>query len=362
MVLYIIFISALFVQVIFYVNYLFFFNRKSKYNLAYKPSVSIIICAKNEAENLKNNIPKIAKQNYSPFEIIILDDNSSDNTAQVVAELKEVYSNIQYIKIDNKIGVGKKYLLQQGMHIAKYDVLLFTDADCFPVSENWIANMSAHLFNYEIVLGISPYKATKVSLLSDIQHYETTQTYLQYIAFANAGIPYMCVGRNVMVTKSLYQKIQWNDTDFSLASGDDDLMIQQLANMHNTNTCVFSDSFTYSKPKNTYMDWCKQKLRHYTTGTKYKPKHQVLLALFLWSKLCVYVAFLICFFQTRNIYVVFALMIYFMVSFVVFYKIDKFYRTVFGFFKVMYSDCILIFNIVILGIASNIVHSKNKWI
>lgn len=335
--------------------YKYFFIPK-KINNNYQPAVSILICAKNEAENLERYLPKIAEQNYPNFEIIIIDDQSIDNTSNIIKELQHKYNNIKYLYIENKIGFGKKNIIEQGVQFANNELLLFTDADCFPSSKEWISTMCEHSIQHDIVLGISPYLSRSNTFLYDIQNYETTQTYLQYIALANAGKPYMCVGRNVMIKKSLYQQIRWTNEQYNLASGDDDLMIQQLANSKNTTTCIDEKSFTYSYAKDSFVEWYNQKLRHYTTGVKYKFEHQIILGLFLFTKLCFYLFILL---NLSKYY--FAYIFYIIILYTIFSKIEKKLIGINGLFKIVYCDIFTTFIVTAVGIISQLKLKKISW-
>ncbi len=158
-----------------------FKKEKSKFqNLTITQSVTVIICAKNEAENLQKNLPFILNQNYPNFEVIIVDDNSSDNTNEIIKAQQLITNNLFLITIskEEKIGLGKKYALQKGIEAAKNELILLTDADCQPISKNWIAEMANCISDEKkIVLGISPYK-TENTFLNALIEYETAQTHV----------------------------------------------------------------------------------------------------------------------------------------------------------------------------------------
>lgn len=253
-------------------------------------SVSIIICAKNEAANLQKNLPFILEQNYPNFEVIIVDDNSTDNTNEIIKTQQLITNNLYLITIskEEKIGLGKKYALQKGVEAAKNELILLTDADCQPTSKNWILEMASCVNEkHKIVLGISPYK-TGTTLLDGLIEYETAQTAMQYIGFAILGNPYMSVGRNVLYDAALLKTKKWTTQELSIASGDDDLAIQTLATKENTTVCLSKDSYTISDAKNTWKDFIKQKLRHYESGSLYKFSHRLLLGSYVVTKLFIY--------------------------------------------------------------------------
>ena len=255
-------------------------------------SVSIVICAKNEAENLQRNLPFFIAQQHPNFEIIIVDDGSKDNTPLVLETFVSNNTTIRVIKINpaDKIGYGKKYALQLGIEAAKNELIYLTDTDCKPASEHLLTIMTSAVSDkYKIVLGVSPYYKTN-GILNGLIEYETTQTALQYLGFALLDYPYMSVGRNVLYDAKLLKTLQWSKEDYAIASGDDDLAIQQLSNNENTTVCIDKDSFTFSEANKTWRTWIAQKLRHYQTGARYRIKQQFLLGTYLATKLVLYLS------------------------------------------------------------------------
>ncbi len=241
--------------------------------------VSVIICAKNEFDNLKRNLPAILNQNYSNFELIIMDDHSTDNTQKLLQDLGANYSHLYHYKVI-KNHPGKKQALREGVRHAKYDWLLLTDADCAPRSKDWIKTMMACTGDpaYSIVLGYGPLSKDR-GWLNTWSRFETWLSALLYLSFAKAGFPYMGVGRNLLYKKELYLKA--NDVAGAhLASGDDDLFVNKAAHSGNTTICMDPDSFVYSDAQKSWKDYFEQKSRHLTTAAFYKSGDKIRLGLF----------------------------------------------------------------------------------
>jgi len=237
--------------------------------------VSVIIVAKNEAENLYNNLPKILSQSYPDFEVIVVDDQSKDESTDVLKALKKHYHQLEIVYIGHDVNErqGKKLALSLGIKKAKNELLLFTDADCSPVSDNWIKLMVRGLKgDKEIVTGFSPYSKQK-GLLNLIVQYDTYNTALQYLSFSLAGMPYMGVGRNLLYTKSLFFKHAFNG-HLHLPYGDDDLFVNKNASSRNTSIEIHKDSFMMSAPPQTFKRWVRQKRRHLKAGKEYKKSHK----------------------------------------------------------------------------------------
>ncbi len=238
--------------------------------------VSIIICARNEAKNLKKNLPRFLNQNYRSFEIIVVNDHSTDNTREEVLNFKAKFANLHLI--DSKISLpGKKAALTQGIEAASFDLIAVSDADCCPASLDWLATMQRSIRgNCQIGLGYSPYYA-EPGFLNLFIRYETAYTATQYLSFALAGMPYMGVGRNLVYHKTLFHQERGFHKHYHIASGDDDLFVNAVANESNTKIIIDKKAFVFSQPKVSWRGYYYQKSRHFTTATSYRFKHQMLL-------------------------------------------------------------------------------------
>lgn len=250
--------------------------------------ISVIVCAKNEEENVKEYIPILAQQDYPTFELVLIDDASSDETLEVFEAFEQQYQNIRLVKVKNNEAFwgNKKYALTLGIKAAKYEHLLFTDADCFPLTKDWITNMSAHFDrDKKIVLGYGGYTKIVNSFLNKIIRYETVLTAIQYFSWAKSGRPYMGVGRNLAYKREVFFNVNGFIDHIQVRSGDDDLFINQAANKENTTIAYTPESFTYSEPKKTFKEWFNQKRRHVATAEHYKWGDQFQLGVFYCSQL-----------------------------------------------------------------------------
>ncbi|MFT4973946.1 MAG: cellulose synthase/poly-beta-1,6-N-acetylglucosamine synthase-like glycosyltransferase, partial [Saprospiraceae bacterium] len=210
----------------------------------------------------------------------------------ILRHLQQTYSHLDFKNFTNtkKTQVGKKFALAYGIEKARHEVLLLTDADCVPESTDWLQKMQQTVRDeVEIGLGFGPHQKHP-GFLNKLIRFETNLTATQYFSFALAGMPYMGVGRNMIYKKELYE----NASDFKkhddLASGDDDLFINEVANANNTRIILDPDTFVYSPPKLTWSAWFRQKSRHLTAGRRYRFHHQILLGLASSSHILHYVA------------------------------------------------------------------------
>jgi len=286
------FVAFTAVQIIYYLTFssFIFDNKKDKKSGKTLP-VSVIVCAKNEAKNLAEFLPSIINQVYDDFEIVLINDASSDETASVMEGFRRKNKNIKIIDVENieTFWGNKKYALTLGIKAAKNDYLLFTDADCKPVSKHWISKMMHHFSSEKtIVIGYGKYKKEK-SLVNLFVRYETLLTAIQYFSYAKLGSPYMAVGRNLAYHRDEFFNVKGFINHMHLKSGDDDLFIQDAAFKANTAICTAKKSFTESLAPSSFATWFRQKRRHVSTANHYKAKHQFFLGLFYCSKLLFYI-------------------------------------------------------------------------
>ncbi len=111
--------------------------------------ISVIVCAKNEAENVAKFVPLLAEQNYPDYEIVLIDDASSDDTLELFEAFEKQYANIKLVKVQNNEAFwgNKKFALTLGIKAASKEYLLFTDADCYPTSKDWIMNIEFAIYH-----------------------------------------------------------------------------------------------------------------------------------------------------------------------------------------------------------------------
>lgn len=295
-VVFLIFSVAAAVQLFYY--YFFYLSVYTyKQNASGKAShpVSVIICARNEAENLSNFLPAVLEQDYPDYEVIVVNDCSEDNSYEILGNYLMQYPNLKISTVnkDPKFTHNKKFAQFIGIKAAKNEILLFTDADCQPESDKWLEGMTSH-FDDKItfVLGYGGYLIEK-GLLNKYIRYDSMTIAMQYLGMAIRGVPYMGVGRNLAYRRSAFFANKGFGVHTNLASGDDDLFVN--TNASGLNTCVeFSkNTHTRSVPKSTFSEWITQKKRHLTTAPYYKLKDKLLLTMEPLTRIIFYTAFIL---------------------------------------------------------------------
>jgi glycosyltransferase involved in cell wall biosynthesis len=287
---FILFLIAVSLQVIFFIVFLVALFRKESEHEADSQALSVIVCAHDEEQNLRELIPLLLNQQHECFEVIIVNDRSNDGTYDFLLAETKKEARLKMVHIEKKPDHvnAKKYALTLGIKAAQFDWVVLTDADCRPHSTLWLSSLNAKMSDQtDIVLGYSPYLKTS-GILNLFIRYETLFTALQYFALALLGKPYMGVGRNLAYRKSLFLSNKGFGDFIGVTGGDDDLFVNRHATKTNTRVCTGEPSLVYSIPKQTVHDFFWQKVRHLSVGKKYRASHQTLLAVFSVSLLCVW--------------------------------------------------------------------------
>lgn len=275
------------IQIIYYLSFFsFIFHKPSKKEGSNIP-VSVVVCAKNEAENLEKLVPILLEQDYPNFELVIINDASYDETKEVIEKFTIQDKRVKLVDVENNEAFwgNKKYALTLGIKATKHDHLLFTDADCIPASKNWIKEMaSCFTKRQSIVLGYGKYGTKKYSLVNALVRYETLLAGIQCFSYAKMGSAYTAVGRNLAYSKDEFFKVKGFINHMNVRSGDDDLFIKDASTSTNTTLSINPDSFTISEAPNNFNEWFHQKRRHISTSSHYKFKHKFFLGLFFLSK------------------------------------------------------------------------------
>ena len=270
-------LAIILIYYLYFFRYLFFYKETyGKFN----SGVSVIVCAKNEFTNLKKNLQSLLTQSYENYEVIVVNDKSTDNSKEYLKELSNKYDKLQIVNIDDHIDSreGKKFALTLGIKTAHYEYILLTDADCTPRSNNWINEMCNSFDSNDIILGFGAYKKNK-GLLNKFVRYDTFNTALYYLSFSIRKLTYMGVGRNLAYKKSIFFDNKGFAKHMHIASGDDDLFIQEVAPNKNINIKLNKLSHTTSRSIDKWNDWFFQKRRHISTSSEYKLKFKILLSI-----------------------------------------------------------------------------------
>lgn len=249
-------------------------KKKGKY-----VNISIVIAARNESPNVLDLIKALKNLDYSPenFEVVIVDDNSTDDTFALLKKAIEQLENYSVYRIDDKYQSGKRNALSFGINKSKYSFILTTDADCRP-KKNWLQEFSdGFKLGKDFLIGIAPY-IQKKSLVNKISCFENLRSLILTFSLTKFNVPYTAAARNFGFSKSAFQSIGGYENTTDTISGDDDLLLREaVKNKLKIGTVTGKNSFVLSNTKSNLKDYLDQRARHTQSSLHYLLKHKILL-------------------------------------------------------------------------------------
>ena len=247
--------------------------RLSRSRYSDQPFVSVIVAARNEEQNISGLLDALKAQYYNPddYEILIIDDQSTDKTYELARAAGVRVFQTQ--KRDRVIS-PKKEALELGIHHAKGDIILLTDADCRP-QPAWLHTMASYFTSETgMVIGFAPYEFPHIHTLSQsLQALESLSLAAVAAGSAGMGYPATCTGRNLAYRKEVYKKVGGFESIKHFVSGDDDLLMSKIRHTHwkiryaDSPNAVVSTLFL----KHT-KQFIRQRLRHSSKSLNYDVK------------------------------------------------------------------------------------------
>lgn len=250
-------------------------------------TISVVIAARNEESRITATLQSLQKINYpkDKYEIICVDDASTDKTAMLIEQAASLNNNWHLLKVSQKNGLkkGKKAALEKGIEKAVGEIILTTDADC-TVSENWLLEMN-NCFDEKtnMVLGHSVLVKSK-SWLNKLLRFDNLFSGIMVAAPALLGFPMSSIGRNIAYRKSTFNTIGGYKTLAHHKSGDDVHLTELFRKKveGKTKFCFRKDSFTFSIIPDTFKEIFHQQIRKNSKLFK-KSFASIALTLFLLS-------------------------------------------------------------------------------
>lgn len=251
-----------------------------------KTKVSVLIAARNEAERIHLTIESIINQNYpkSLFELIVVDDHSTDNTSQIIESYAK--KGVKLIRLNEKepLNSYKKKAIAKAIELAEGELMVATDADC-QMGENWLISIVS-LYeekNYNLI-------SSPVVFFEEKSLFERLQTleFLYLIGFGAAGIgnkmPSTCNGANLAYKKDIFIKLGGFKGIDDLASGDDELFLHKVAHNYpgTIGFCKSKEACVYTHAKPNLKEFLQQRKRWASKSVKYKNKKIIFLAVAMW--------------------------------------------------------------------------------
>ena len=288
------------IQLIYYLYlfrkpYSYVAKNKDSNNISDYPGISIIITAKNESENLKINLPHILSQDYPNFQVVVVNNGSTDETDNVLNVLMQTYNNLYHTYIPEKSEVinSKKLALTLGIKAAKYDILLFTEADSKPLSKKWIYEYAKEFAKgKEVVLGFCQLDLKK-SFSKKLIHFDNLFFGIKYLGMVLANKPYMGMGRNMAYKKELFFKNKGFSSILNIEYGEDNLFINKVVTTVNTSVVLSPESMVVSNVVDRLSTWRTIKSKHLITKKYLKGFQTQLFDLEVFSRYGFYLLFVL---------------------------------------------------------------------
>lgn len=290
------------------------------------PPVSVVIAAKNEEYHLKDKLVFFLEQDYPEFEVIVVNDASTDECEYVLKAFSKLYPCLKVVNIVENVNKfrGRKFPISLGIKSAKYDHIVLAGADCVPSGFEWLKNLARNFSEKkEVVLGFCTYTKQK-GLFKFLLQYDNLTTAMNYMGLALSGHPYRGDGRNIAFKKDLFFKVGGFTKHYNLPLGEDDIFIRNVSTASNTTVSLTPESFLSSDAKHTYKEWKRQKIDRLSTYKYYKPSIKFLLSIPNITTLLFY-AFVITllFLSLPFEYVILAIVIKFVLQILIYFKSCK---------------------------------------
>ena len=222
----------------------------------------------NKIEELISSLCKI-DYTRNNFEVILVDDHSSDNTFQIIKNAINGIDNFKFYQNENDKSLAKKGALSFGISKARFPFIMITDADCKPETE-WVKSFSEKFSDgFDFVFGIAPFYPTK-SFVNRLAVFENLKSSILTFALANLGFPYSAAARSFGFSKNAFEKVKGYENTYETLSGDDDLLLREaVINKMKIGLVTDEKAFVFSSTKETFKDYFSQKVRHTKTSMHY---------------------------------------------------------------------------------------------
>jgi cellulose synthase/poly-beta-1,6-N-acetylglucosamine synthase-like glycosyltransferase len=248
--------------------------------------VTVLIAARNEASRIRYTIDDIIAQDYPKHltEIIIVDDHSTDDTAAIIRSYADRGVKLLQLNEDKPLNSYKKKAIAEAIALSQGELMVCTDADC-RMGKSWLSSIVGYYETQQPVMISSP-----VTYFEEKSLFERLQTlefsYLIGIgaAFIGNGRASTCNGANFAYRKDVFYEVGGFKGIDDLASGDDELLLQKVAEVYPHKIGFFKnrDAIVFTHAKHTLQEFLQQRRRWASKSTRYKDKKVVALAVCIW--------------------------------------------------------------------------------
>jgi cellulose synthase/poly-beta-1,6-N-acetylglucosamine synthase-like glycosyltransferase len=248
--------------------------------------VTVLIAARNEEQKIGLTIDDILAQDYPKelFEVIIVDDHSTDRTAEIITSYADRGVRLLQLKDEAALNSYKKRAITEAIKLSTGDFLVATDADC-RMGTQWLSSVVDYYQSNDLVMISSP-----VTYFEEKSLFELMQTlefgYLIGIgaAFIGNSRASTCNGANFAYRKDIFYEVGGFKGIDDLASGDDELLLQKVAERYPNRIGFLKkrEAIVYTDAKPNLKEFMQQRRRWASKSVKYKDKRVVAVAVGIW--------------------------------------------------------------------------------
>ena len=289
------FLAVVLVQLFYYFYILgsFSFAKNKQNPPALNTKISVLCCFKNNLEDAKKLIPLLLNQKNVAFELVIIDNNSTDDDASITffEQIEKENTNVKLVKVENNEAFwgNKKYALTLGIKAASNEKMAFIKPNYEPASENWLAILNNSITpEKQIILGYTAIKKKKNNLKNKIIRFENLLYHMQMFGYVQRKKPTFAANTNLAYTKKNYFDNQGFMNHMKIRLGEADLFVNEAGTKTNTTYTIDAEARVIRKNYKKYSTWLNDiRKRNYTTRF-YNKTDQFTLNLFLINKVLFY--------------------------------------------------------------------------
>ncbi|MDR1416448.1 MAG: glycosyltransferase [Prevotellaceae bacterium] len=237
------------------------FTPKADQMRSEQPPVSIVMCARNEQHNLEKNLPLFLKQDYPQFEVVVVNNCSTDESEMLLYNLRRYHSNLQVTSIEQngKFMHDKKLAITVGIKAARYETIIFTEPDCAPGNEKWLSAMQQAFGDAGEVV-ISYCRSKRRSGISEkIMRCDSVFSALFSLRAAIKGAPYRSTIKNMGMNQAFFFSKKGFAHYNSYPQSEETIFLCRNANRYNTRVTLARDAILSSSQQLTFGQWFQQK-------------------------------------------------------------------------------------------------------
>lgn len=241
------------------------------------PSLSVIVYAEDDADNLAILLPQILGQDYpAPFEVIVVNDGATPAVKDVIARMEQEHSNLYmtFTPLKSRSLSRKKLAVTLGIKAARYDVVVHTTGNCQVPSRLWLRAIGRNFLpgTDMVIAYAAPTAAADVTRepRKRLHAFDTVRAAVMYLSWAIAGRPFRGTCHNLAYRRDLFFANKGFSRSLDLKYGDDDVFVSQVATRGNCAVELSADSMVLSVDASPLAAHRARKLRYDFTASRLK--------------------------------------------------------------------------------------------